>query len=344
VATIIGIFWFAISSSLNIYLRVTALIGGLSVIDLLLLRNRPIVVSWAFATKLFSRSGKSTKLAGLPNSTVDHVICATDLVFGEHVYFSRQFVYSYRHGGGTPGPLSLGAAVQTSSCFPGALPARWIRTDQFSFPDRPEVPSKMALIDGGVYDNMGDEWLVNMDDRRKRKDGFPNHVLTPEVVIIVNSSAGQEMSRLGTMLLPFVGELFGLLRIINTLFENTTTTRRRYLLSRFVKNAPRGCFVMIERSPRSVAASSLKSPDADVRRRSADVLASLDCQSTQFWDDLAKATAHAPTTFRGLGNETAAKLIWHGYLNAVCNTHVVLGYPLLKLPTYQDFLDYVKNA
>lgn len=69
-------------------------------------------------------------------------------------------------------------AVQASSCFPGALPARWIRTSQFHFPSQDKgirLP-QMALVDGGVYDNMGEQYLMGIDDRQRRGDGFPNGI------------------------------------------------------------------------------------------------------------------------------------------------------------------------
>ena len=321
------------------WFRILVIVVGLALVERILIRNRTVVVSWAVASKLFNNAGVNTLLANTANPQVDHVICSTNLNSGKHFYFSGRFVYSYATGGGEPGSFPLHAAVQVSSCFPGALPARWIRTCQFHF-KKSNAPAWLAFVDGGVYDNMGEQWLVN-DDRKDRKDGAPV-VREPQEVIIVNSSANERHSSLATLSLPFVGELFGLVRIINTLFENTTTTRRQYLFSRFQKNHPAGCFVTIDQKPYSVA-EKLKA-DPQYQPRAAAVRTALANQSDEFWDKLADRTSHAPTTFRGMGVDCATDLLWHGYLNAMCNSHVVLGYPLLAVPTREQIRQYVQES
>ncbi len=348
IAAVAGVIGVGVYAPLEPWLRWLVGVVGLAIIERVLVRNRTVIVSWAFRAKLYHGTGGATLLAQLPKSSVDHVFCATDLHAGEHVYFSRNFVYSYRHGGGSPGCLPLDTAVQASSCFPGALPARWIRTSQFHFPPRTEgIPlPQMALVDGGVYDNMGEQYLTDIDNRKKRDDGFPKEIVQPNEIIIVNSSGNEEVSSQWRLKLPFVGELFGLLRVINTLFDNTTTTRRSFLFERFVDHRPDGCFVSIERSPQYTAATISKTTkDPDVAQRASDVLKLLSGQPKEYWDDLAKANTHASTTFRGLGDNRTTDLLWHGYLSAMCNSHVVLGYPLPgKVPSRTDFLTYVQNS
>src|SRR5438128_2562549 len=75
---------------------------------------RAWITARAFATRLFSPSGRATRLSALTGG-VDHVICTTDLHAGENVYFSRDFVASYRLGWGMPGDLQLHIAVQASA-------------------------------------------------------------------------------------------------------------------------------------------------------------------------------------------------------------------------------------
>lgn len=345
VTAVIGIRWFVPMSPWLWGLEVAV---GLAVIERVLIRNRTVIVSWAFRAKLYHGKTGTTLLATLPASSVDHVYCATDLHTGKHVYFSRDFVYAFMHGGGTPARLPLHTAVQASSCFPGALPARWIRTRQFCFPRQTKgIPLPwMALADGGVYDNMAEQYLSGIDDRKERDDGFSQEIVQPDEIVIVNSSGSQEVSSLWQLKLPyFLGELFGLLRVVNTLFDNTTTTRRSSLFHQFeIHHDPEGCFVRIDRSPRSTAAALSNSKVADVAQRASDVLKLLDNLAVD-WDQLAKSNTHAPTTFRGLGVDRTTDLLWHGYLSAMCNTHVVLGYPLPeKIPSRADFLAYVQNS
>jgi len=83
--------------------------------------RRGEICGWALATTLFSQDKKPTLLKDIERR-IDHVICATDLHAGEHVYFSGNFVYSYRFGWGKPGTLPLYVAVQASAAFPGAFP------------------------------------------------------------------------------------------------------------------------------------------------------------------------------------------------------------------------------
>jgi hypothetical protein len=133
---------------------------------------RGVVAGRAFAATLFSPRGRPTKLADVHDG-VDHVICATDLHAGEHVYFARDFVCAYRFGVGSPGDLPLHAAVQASAAFPGAFPVRWLRTARFGFrAGQPEGAAArwLALQDGGVYDNMGDQWPRGLVGRRERRE------------------------------------------------------------------------------------------------------------------------------------------------------------------------------
>jgi len=132
--------------------------------------------------------------------------------------------------------------------------------------------------------------------------------------------------------------------VMNTLFDNTTTTRRQFLLTRFERHSPDGCFVMIEQSPAKVSKSFLTARDETVQQRAQESLAALNFESDAFWNELSGRNNRAATTFRGLGIEQSADLLWQGYLNAMCNSHTVLGYPLLPVPPREQFRQYVRDC
>jgi predicted acylesterase/phospholipase RssA len=106
---------------------VAALIGWA-----LLAQLRGRVCAHAFAKTLYSGRGVSPLLSRA-HTEIDHVICATDLHAGEHVYLSPAFVCSYRFGWGEPGSLLLHTAVQCSAALPGAFPVRWLPTKEHAF-------------------------------------------------------------------------------------------------------------------------------------------------------------------------------------------------------------------
>ena len=82
------------------------------------------VCARAFASTLFSSGGRRTPLAAV-NTAVDHVFCAADLHWGEHVYLSGRFVCAYRYGFGKTGALFTRRRRAGLCCLsrwiPGAL-------------------------------------------------------------------------------------------------------------------------------------------------------------------------------------------------------------------------------
>ncbi len=159
------------------------------------LRGR--VCAHAFRTILFSPGGSVTRLSQMKGE-LDQVICATEFQSGEQFYFSRSFIYGYRFGRGDPGDLPLHTAVQASACLPGAFPPRWLPTGGQGFAyqsaecpkdaDRlPRIPAHLVLTDGGVYDNMADQWAQGFSDRVRCWPALKNEHYEPEELIVVNA-------------------------------------------------------------------------------------------------------------------------------------------------------------
>ena len=129
--------------------------------------NWPRLLSSAFsATDLlvlqYQRLLGSVRLSALPD-TPRFVFCAANLQTGVSFELSARSIGDYALGYAEPGPLTLAEAVAASSSFPFAFPplVRTMDVDAFSGGDPKAVAAgfrpgpRVALTDGGVYDNMG---------------------------------------------------------------------------------------------------------------------------------------------------------------------------------------------
>ncbi len=297
---------------------------------------RSAVAARAFDTVLY----RGARLADL-HGGVDHVLCATDLQSGEAVYLSNRFIAGWRTGFGDPAALPLATAVQASACLPGAFAPRRLDAAPHRFPS-PPPSGHLLLTDGGVYDNMGDEWLTRA---ARGFDGYPG--LPPEPaprrvgeMLVVNASAGSGITPRGRVGWPLLGELFTLLAVKDVLYEQTTSVRRRWLDLRYrvagldgagaTRLGVPGATVQIDRSPLDLPRRfALGSDDRAARARA--VIQALDGAAAA-WDQVARANDAVGTTLSRIPPEQAASLIRHGYVLTMANTHVLLGYPLLAEP------------
>jgi len=311
-----------------------------------LLAARGAVTAAAFERTLLSRE-RSRRLAGL-HSSVDHVICATDLHAGEHVYFSSGWACAFRFGHGSNGNLSLGRAVQASAAFPPVFGVVRIGTGRFGFQggtDEGDAAASLTLTDGGVYDNMGDQWAHGLPDRVERWGdlGFRDAA----ELIVVNSSAGLGWRSTWTFRIPVVGALLALLRMKSVLYDNGTSVRRRELVRRFdlaerTGEGLCGALVHIPQSPfrapdAFVDAGSLW-PERQARAEAALARLGDDPAIRSQWADIACQNAAVKTTLFGFPPEVCARLLHHSYVLAMITLHVVRGYPLLdELPDQDDF-------
>lgn len=332
--------------------RVVTFLVGLVVLGLFA-GLRGAVCGRAFATTLFTRmdgGGRSrpTRLADIA-TRIDHVICATDLHWGEHVYFSGRFVCSYRFGWGRPGDLPLHAAVQASAALPGAFPPLWLRRSPHAFQPPYDVRSLkgpfLTLVDGGVYDNMGDQWPQNVARRNERWAEHGPGLNEPDELVVVNASAPLDWSRSWPLRLPVLGELLALKRDQSVLYDNGTSVRRSAMIARFryaerEGEGLRGTIVQIDRSPYEVPNAFVGSPDTGKAARAKRVLELLtDDQAS--WDAVVQANTHVKTNLSRLGIKASAQLLRHGYALAMANCHVLLGYPAIKVPPESSFEELV---
>lgn len=311
------------------------------------LRGR--VCGRAFRKSLFSPEGQPTLLGDIEQDGIDHVLCATELHTGEHLYFSGGFVCSYRFGWGIPGRLPLHVAVQASAAFPGAFPPKWLRAREHRFErwedDRSRDAGYLVLADGGAYDNMADQWLQGVRQRKERLRPLADQLKEPDELLIVNSSASMDWLPTWLLGIPLLGEVCSLLRTISVLYDNTTTYRRLLLVDRFERasaegKAPRGALVTIDQSPSKVPLFFLSESDRYPERaeRAKGFLSQFAENDRAYWKQIARTNAEVKTTLSALGVETSARLILQGYAVAMANLHVVLGYPLLDMPDLEAFV------
>jgi predicted acylesterase/phospholipase RssA len=315
--------------------------------------RRSAVVDNALARTHFSRNGRPTRLADVERS-LDHVMCATELQAGEHFYFSPTFLYSYPFGCGHPADLRLSTAVQASACLPGAFAARRLaaRAHQFrrspSVTEPASIPDQMLLTDGGVYDNMGDQWLDGLAGRVRGNANLPVKAAVLDQVIVVNSSARVPWTGVRANWLPIRDELTSLARVKDVQYAVSTSTRRHYLIAGWdaaatAGSGTQGALVHIAQSPFEVI-DAYRHADARWPQRSQRARQALEwlgdtAESRARWAQVAASNANVPTVLRKLGPDATARLLWHSYVLAACNLHVILdGFPLPpQPPAEQEF-------
>ena len=315
--------------------------------------RRSAVVDAALARTHFSRDNRPTRLAEAARS-LDHVMCATELQGGEHFYFSPAFLYSYRFGCGQPDGLQLSTAVQASACLPGAFAARRLPTAPYQFrrstsvTEPAAIPGEMLLTDGGVYDNMADQWLDGLPTRVSENPGLPVQTRAVDEMIVVNSSAGPQWTPVPGSRIAIRNELNTLARVKDVQYAVSTSTRRHQLVTGWDtaadrKHGPRGALVHIAQSPFEVldafAGATGQWAHRSVRAQEALVWLGDTEQDRAAWAEVARQNRAVPTVLRKLGPEATARLLWHAYVLAASNLHVLLDdYPLpARRPAEDDF-------
>ena len=317
------------------YVRILLFLIGIS-IWAWIFGARGRVCARAFNTTLFSPNGRTTTLAQIKRDDLDHVICSTEFRSAEQVYFSGDFVYSYALGHGVPAELSLARAVQASAAFPGGFPPVVLSTKQHNFtgapgPDQggpPAPPSDMVLTDGGVYDNMGEQWARGHAARIKRCAKLAPGRMAPNQLVVVNASARFPWIPFRRRLIPLVGELMALLRVNDVLYINTTNVRRQAIVDSYNPLDPTkasalpSVLVQISQSP-FVVASDFAQKTGPAADRAREVLEFLQGGPTSNqWKQIASDNANVGTSLSKFGPEVTARLIYQGYVVTMCNLHV----------------------
>ena len=145
----------------------------------------------------------------------------------------------------------------------GEFPPRWIRRSHFRIQGLPPAAGAtrsryLVLADGGVYDNMADQWAQGFVTRSHRYPQVSEPDRVPEELIVVNASAAIGWTPFKRGYVPIVGEGAALLRDKSILYNATTAPRRHDLVTSFeraIQTGQRlsGAPVNIPQSPFRVA-------------------------------------------------------------------------------------------
>jgi hypothetical protein len=173
-------------------------------------------------------------------------------------------------------------------------------------------------------------------------------------LIVVNASPRVFWKRLRRIRIPLLGEITGFTRITNVMYNNITGTRAEDLRARFEKDDPSGCVVNIDRSlpfwpeAKSWRRSIKENEEIEKRKlRIADYLgieSSNGSVAAQRLDEITHEVSAIPTTLKPLGINRTAKLLYHGYLQAMLSAHLFLDSPLLEpAPDFGRFIDIVSG-
>jgi len=309
---------FAQSATMTIALGCAAVAA---VLALCVARTRGDVVVDAYAETV--TEGKRLRDVESP---VAHVFCATDVQFAEHVYMSQRFVYAARLGIARGHEATLAKAVAASAAFPGPFPAQSIPVGAFSFVGTPPSAEKprthLVLVDGGVYDNMGEQWFVGMGDRLERggEAGAPlvdglreaGAAEVDELWVVNASEAFPDEPMNGARRLLAEFPVLG--RVVFALHDNSSSLRRKWLVEQFKANKPRGTLVHIGTK------LGPKSKVSDIERGWLDAVGPSGFASYK--------NAKVRTSLDGIGQETVANLMHHAYVLAAIQGSRHLGYSL----------------
>lgn len=185
------------------------------------------------------------------------------------------------------------------------------------------------MSDGGVYDNMGDQWATGFESRLKHWPELGIGRLAPNRLIVVNASARIPWSPVGYQSVPWVGEVTTLAGVVDVMYINTTNRRRQEITRSFhpdhlddAKGLP-GVLVQISQSPFVVAKAFAKGNGVAAGRAKA-VLALLG-NTEDTWAKIAQDNAKVGTTLSKLGTDVSARLVYQGYVVAMCNVHILFG-------------------
>ncbi len=331
------------------YVRILVFFAGTMVWGwILAVRGR--LCARAFNETLFSPGGRTTRLADIKKADLDHVICSTEFRSAEQVYFGGDFVYSFALGHGVPADLALAKAVQASAAFPGGFPPSTLPTKHHRFEGAPppsaggppSPPAEMVLTDGGVYDNMGEQWARGFAERMRRCQPLAQGRIPPNQLIVVNASARIPWNPFRRRLIPLVGELMALLRVNDILYINTTNVRRQVIVDSFNPADPTkaaalpSVLVQIAQSPFRVA-SAFATSQSSVGDRAREVLQFLQSggPSKDEWSKIASDNSTVATSLSKFGAEVTARLIYQGYVVTMCNLRVLFG---LDFPLFPEAL------
>jgi predicted acylesterase/phospholipase RssA len=261
-----------------------------------------------------------------------NILCATELSTGTPVYMCSNWTYSPSYGWSTIGLLTPLKMLYASAAFPGVFAPLRLHTSRLEFRGgrvtASDRPRQIDLVDGGVYNNLGTDFL---DFHSDFEDNLRRNISDNEVpqaatsAIVVNSSAPLRLQQISR--LPIRKTLAQLSRISAVLYNNTLGPR---LLTFGVGDVSRPCAVLDISSSPITLLERLASEATDIvmRKRARDLLTAIradDPDEQRFWSRTTKSAAGVPTTLLAIGSGPGLELCHLGYVNAAFATYVLYG-------------------
>jgi hypothetical protein len=347
----------------------------------------------ALDAQFLSCNGKAARCSDLKGRPPFHVITAAEAQSGEPTHFG--WVYD---DATTTGPhfrpsvlcasfspvnedQPLSRAVRASAAYPGAFPPVRLpgsAIDDFAFNvgyERwtPTLPTHLALVDGGVIDNMGLDWFLN----------WGGAGASPLIVV---SSSANRIPRTPFKSQRWFATLTSLIRSSAIPYHLRERNQRRALLQRFrasyagsatpdlsgaiihIGDSPYDLAFAIVHSESTVAGGALVLTDedlqiyqslsesaswaTDIKARAAAVISELDRADNDTdgrrvltaWRLRARKNSGVPTRLKALGRTTTIELMRHGFAMAMARLHIVLNYPLQPIPSAADFENILKES
>jgi hypothetical protein len=209
----------------------------------------------------------------------------------------------------------------------------------------------MLLTDGGVYDNMADQWAGGLAARIRDNAALQVMTQALDEFIVANASAGPKWTPVRASWLPIRNEITALVRVKDVQHAVSTSTRRHDLVTLWDAAARAGRGVMgalvhIAQSPFEVPDAFVHDsrwPDRSARARDAIAWLADTEGNRAAWTRIADQSRKLPTVLRKLGPDATARLLRHSYVLAACNLHVLLpdfGLPRL-LPAENEFRELI---
>jgi len=283
----------------------------------------------------FDAPGEPPKLLREVRSGVNHVFCTTDVESGEAMFFAPEFVYGFRRGIAHTAScdLTIGQVTQASAAVPPGFSPVSLPVPEFRHADLAGNLTTTAagtahVSDGGVYDNLGEQWESGFDSRVRRYPSFREVQEPADLLIVADASPRFGWKRFeadGTV----HRELVGVERNVEVMWAATTTRRRHDLYEAFVHreiDRAGGTLVMIDNSPIYVCDAAAQHHDpAVVERAHLARRFLLDQRDADKWADLTARCSQVATTLGPLTTSTTIELLEHGYVSTTVLLHVFLG-------------------
>lgn len=155
------------------------------------------------------------------------IFYATNMQTGRSFRFRQDMIADYLLGVSEATNVPLAVAVAASSAFPPVFSPIVLKTDPSTWSKGSALPNldalrrRIVLADGGVYDNMGLESLIDNVD----------------IALVSDAGAPFEIDET-----PAEDDIFQLGRVRDILIDQTRALRKRWLVSEFAAGRRRGAY------------------------------------------------------------------------------------------------------